>query len=36
MDKDDLNGHVFQNKTDVAQNRIDDCFSNFDGERTFP
>ena len=30
MRKDDRNVHVFQTKTDVAQNRIDKFFSNFD------
>ena len=30
MWKDDPNVHVFQNKTDVAQNLIDKFFSNFD------
>ena len=29
-------GTYFKTETDVAQNRIDDFFSNFDGERTFP
>ena len=30
MQKDDLNVHVFQTKTDVAQNLIDGFFSSFD------
>ena len=34
--KDDLNAHVFNTKTDVAQNLIYAFFSNFDCQRTFP
>ena len=33
MPKDDLNEHYFNTKTDVAQNLIDDFFSNFDCQR---
>ena len=34
MRKDDLNVHVFHYKKDVAQDLIDDFFSNFDCQRT--
>ena len=34
MRKDDLN--VYKTETDVAQNLIDDFFSNFDWQSTFP
>ena len=33
MQKDNLNLHVFQTETDVAQNLINDFFSNFDCQR---
>ena len=36
MRKDDPNGHVFQDKNDVAQNLVDKFFSDFDCQRTFP
>ena len=36
MQKDNLNVHIFQYKTDVAQNLIDDFFSKFDHQSTFP
>ena len=36
MRKDELNVQVFNTKTDVAQNQIDNFFSNFDCQRTFP
>ena len=31
-----LTKHIFKTKTDVAQNLIDNFFSNFDCQRTFP
>ena len=36
MRKDNLNVHDFKTETDVAQNLIDDFFSNFQCQRTFP
>ena len=36
MRKDDLNRTYFNTKTDVAQNLIDDFFSNSDRQKTFP
>ena len=37
MRKEDVNEHVFFSKNpDVAQNLIDDFFSNVDCQRTFP
>ena len=36
MRKDDLNVHKTKTETDVAQNLINDFFSNYDSQKTFP